>query len=109
MFSSRSMSQLHLDLAPHDVPALAVPPALAGFHRALREWFVETLGAPTEPQVRSWPEIQAGHDVLIAAPTGSGKTLSAFFSCLDRLFRLAVDQQLEGRTYVVYVSPLRAL
>ena len=51
---------------------------LAGFDPLVAEWFATRFGAPTEPQVRGWPEIRAGHDVLISAPTGSGKTLAAF-------------------------------
>lgn len=46
---------------------------------------------------------------MIAAPTGSGKTLAAFLSAIDDLVRLACDSRLEDKTYVVYVSPLKAL
>ncbi len=42
-------------------------PALAPFHPVVRRWFEETLGEPTEPQVRGWPLIRQGRDVLIAA------------------------------------------
>ncbi len=51
----------------------------------------------------------AGRDVLIAAPTGSGKTLTAFLVAIDRLLRLAVRNELTDEIRVVYVSPLRAL
>jgi ATP-dependent Lhr-like helicase len=47
--------------------------------------------------------------VLIAAPTGSGKTLTAFLACLDELFGLAADGKLTDETHVLYVSPLKAL
>jgi len=87
----------------------AVHPALADFHPLIQRWFRSTLGAPSEPQSRGWPRIMAGEDVLIAAPTGSGKTLSAFLAALDRLLRLALENRLEERTSVVYVSPLKAL
>ena len=53
--------------------------------------------------------MMAGRDTLIAAPTGSGKTLAAFLWSLNRLVRAALKGQLEDRTYVVYVSPLKAL
>src|SRR5437016_14041647 len=46
---------------------------------------------------------------MISAPTGSGKTLAAFLASLDCLLRLALSGELRDRTYVVYVSPLRAL
>ncbi len=88
-----------------------VPPhaALAPFHPVVRDWFAQTLGEPTEPQVRGWPLIREGRDVLIAAPTGSGKTLTAFLACLDELFRLAARGTLTDETRVLYVSPLKAL
>ena len=87
----------------------AVHPALGDFHPLIQRWFRTALGTPSEPQSRGWPRILAGEDVLIAAPTGSGKTLSAFLAALDRLLRLALDNRLEDRTSVVYVSPLKAL
>src|SRR6185503_10772553 len=84
-------------------------PALEGFHPVIRRWFGERLGVPSKPQIRGWPLIREGHDVLIAAPTGSGKTLSAFLACIDELFRLSLEGKLTDETRVVYVSPLKAL
>jgi ATP-dependent Lhr-like helicase len=90
-------------------------PALAGFHPAVAEWFRRRFpDGPTTPQALGWPRIAAGHDTLIAAPTGSGKTLSAFLVCIDRLYRAheRADEHAEaidGTTRVVYVSPLKAL
>ena len=78
-------------------------------HPVVAEWFVSKFGTPTEPQINGWPHILAGRDVLISAPTGSGKTLAAFLACIDRLVRKAIDGELEDRTEVVYVSPLKAL
>jgi ATP-dependent Lhr-like helicase len=72
-------------------------------------WFAERFPAPTAAQERGWPAIAAGSDTLIAAPTGSGKTLTAFLHCLDDLVRRAQANALPDRTLVVYVSPLRAL
>jgi ATP-dependent Lhr-like helicase len=86
------------------VPAM---PALAGFHPAVRDWFVERFGTPTPPQAEGWPAIQAGRHTLIAAPTGSGKTLAAFLSAIDSLFRQQPAPP--DQTQVLYVSPLRAL
>ena len=83
--------------------------ALARFHPVVNRWFTERFGTPTEPQAQGWPEIQNGRDTLIAAPTGSGKTLSAFLACLDELVREGMSGELEDRTRVVYVSPLKAL
>src|SRR4029079_19444797 len=87
----------------------AAHPALQPFHPVVQRWFAERLGEPSRPQVEGWPLIQAGEDVLIAAPTGSGKTLTAFLAALDGLFRLALERRLEDATRVLYVSPLKAL
>ena len=78
-------------------------------HPLVREWFVHRFGTPTEPQEHGWPPILAGRDTLISAPTGSGKTLAAFLACIDRLVRKALNGELQDRTEVVYVSPLKAL
>src|SRR2546423_9427190 len=82
---------------------------LERFHPLIRQWFDAHFRAPTEVQQLGWPAIQAGRDTLIAAPTGSGKTLTAFLASLDRLLRLALSGELREQTYVVYVSTLRAL
>ena len=82
---------------------------LSGFDPLIIEWFDRHFSGPTEPQVLGWPQIRAGNDVLISAPTGSGKTLSAFLICLDNLVRAARDGSLRDETSVVYVSPLKAL
>src|SRR4029078_11620181 len=73
------------------------------------EWFQTSVGVPTEVQAEAWPVIQSGRDALIAAPTGSGKTFAAFLSSIDRLFVQALGRELEDRTQVLYVSPLKAL
>jgi ATP-dependent Lhr-like helicase len=78
-------------------------------HPLVRDWFVGRFGTPTEPQVEGWPAILEGKAALISAPTGSGKTLAAFLVCIDRLVRKALRGELEDRTEVLYVSPLKAL
>jgi ATP-dependent Lhr-like helicase len=79
------------------------------FHPAVAQWFEQTFGSPTEPQLRGWPAIQSGRHALISAPTGSGKTLAAFLASLDALFRKGTQSGLPNETQVVYVSPLKAL
>jgi ATP-dependent Lhr-like helicase len=84
---------------------------LAAFHPAVRAWFERRFPlGPTEPQARGWPAIAEGRDTLIAAPTGTGKTLAAFLVCIDRLYReFQAAGRLEDETQLVYVSPLKAL
>ncbi len=80
-----------------------------GLSEPVAAWFRRRFAAPTEPQARAWPLIAAGRDTLVSAPTGSGKTLSAFLLVIDRLVRRALAGTLEDRVEAVYVSPLRAL
>src|SRR5215472_7289792 len=82
---------------------------LERFHPVIRRWFESRFGAPTAPQSHGWPRIREGADTLIAAPTGSGKTLAAFLSALDDLVAHGTSGVLEDRTFVLYVSPLKAL
>src|SRR3984957_10375962 len=83
--------------------------ALDGFHPAVAAWFRSRFTAPTPAQEQAWPAIQAGRHVLVAAPTGSGKTLSAFLAALDELVREGQAGPLPDETRIVYVSPLKAL
>ena len=77
---------------------------LSVFSEATRAWFERTFDGPTPPQVEGWPAIASGAHVLIQAPTGSGKTLTAFLYAIDRL-NATPGQGLR----VLYVSPLKAL
>ncbi|WP_434110484.1 DEAD/DEAH box helicase [Paraburkholderia caffeinilytica] len=85
--------------------------ALDDFHPAVAGWFLKTFPAPTDAQAAAWPQIRSGRSTLVAAPTGSGKTLTAFLSALDELVQqgLANGGALPDETLVVYVSPLKAL
>lgn len=89
----------------------SVPGVLAGFHPAVRTWFRATFPDVTAAQARAWPLIARRQSTLIAAPTGSGKTLTAFLAVIDDLVRqgLAQGGKLPDETRVVYVSPLKAL
>jgi ATP-dependent Lhr-like helicase len=82
---------------------------LTAFDPLVREWFEARFSTATEPQKLGWPEIRAGSDVLISAPTGAGKTLSAFLTAIDDLVRQARLGELPNQTQVLYVSPLKAL
>ncbi|WGS52990.1 DEAD/DEAH box helicase [Paraburkholderia sp. D15] len=96
------------------VATVAAPTATAAldtFHPAVANWFLKTFPAPTGAQAAAWPPIRHGRSTLVAAPTGSGKTLTAFLSALDDLVQqgLAHGGALPDETLVVYVSPLKAL
>ncbi|MDX1389453.1 MAG: DEAD/DEAH box helicase, partial [Acidobacteriota bacterium] len=80
---------------------------LQSFHPTVGAWFRERIGTPSPPQIEGWPEIRTGRHTLIAAPTGTGKTLAAFLWAIDGLLRTGND--LRDETQVLYVSPLKAL
>jgi ATP-dependent Lhr-like helicase len=86
-------------------------PALEGFHPAVSAWFRSTFPAVTPAQAKAWPLIKARRSTLVAAPTGSGKTLTAFLAVLDDLVHQGLEHghELPDQTFVVYVSPLKAL
>src|SRR5881394_1736219 len=79
------------------------------FHPAVAKWFVGHFAQTTPAQAQAWPAIKAGHHTLIATPTGSGKTLAAFLAAVDDLVHQGVEGPLADETFVVYVSPLKAL
>ena len=87
----------------------SVETVLDRLHPAVRTWFERRFGAPTDAQVAGWPAIAEGRDVLLAAPTGSGKTLSAFLMGIDALVREAEHGALPDEIRILYVSPLKAL
>mgnify|MGYP000316275862 FL=1 len=99
------------------------------FSGPTRAWFKHVFDVPTAAQSQAWPVIHAGGNALVVAPTGSGKTLCAFLSAIDRLMTGEADR-LNGsgamiapkgaadvsgerrrtrRVKVLYVSPLKAL
>jgi ATP-dependent Lhr-like helicase len=80
--------------------------SLAGFHPLIRRWFTERFGAPTDAQRQAWPIIASGQHVLVSAPTGSGKTLTAFLSVIDNL---VTGRWSGGAVRALYLSPLKAL
>ncbi|HEX5234202.1 MAG TPA: DEAD/DEAH box helicase [Silvibacterium sp.] len=89
--------------------ATADAAALALFHPVVADWFRAVFDRPTSPQTLGWPAIARGESTLILAPTGTGKTLTAFLWCLDRLMlRDANAEAVEG-CRVIYISPLKAL
>ena len=91
------------------------------FHGAVAEWFGASFAAPTPPQTEGWPAIARGESTLILAPTGSGKTLTAFLWAINRVMFPPSPRRGFGETgahasparragtRVLYVSPLKAL
>ena len=79
-----------------------------GFSAPTRDWFAGAFAAPTAAQSGAWQAIDGGDHALVVAPTGSGKTLSAFLWSIDKLLT-GTEPPTEQRCRVVYVSPLKAL
>jgi len=77
------------------------------FHPVTAAWFREAFRDVTPPQREGWPAIARGESTLILAPTGTGKTLTAFLWCLDKL--MLREPAVQPGCRVLYVSPLKAL
>ena len=86
-----------------------VPGPLERFSEATRTWFGAAFAEPTPAQAGAWEAIGAGRHALVVAPTGSGKTLSAFLWSIDRLLSTERPEDKQKRCRVLYISPLKAL
>lgn len=82
---------------------------LAQFDPLVRDWFTEKFREFALPQKYALMNIHRRENTLVSAPTGSGKTLTAFLSILNELIRLSKEKKLEDKVYCIYVSPLKAL
>jgi ATP-dependent Lhr-like helicase len=101
---------------------------LERFTPATQDWFRGAFPAPTPAQAGAWDAISAGKHALVVAPTGSGKTLSAFLWAIDSVFRERLGastgsatqaeakpstsekrEKDASRTRILYISPLKAL
>lgn len=83
--------------------------SLGIFHKHTARWFADSIGTPTAVQEAAWPAIASGDHTLVSAPTGTGKTLSAFLVFIDRLMSMAREGTLKQELYLIYVSPLKSL
>lgn len=79
------------------------------FSQYTAAWFSHALGEPTAVQKAAWPAIAAGDHTLVSAPTGTGKTLSAFLVFIDQLKEQARTGTLPEELQLIYISPLKSL
>ena len=100
--------------SPPAEPKLAITPIedsfdpLSLFHPVTAAWLRAVFERPTTPQRLGWPAIAKGDSTLILAPTGTGKTLTAFLWCIDKLMLQPAPADTHG-CRVIYISPLKAL
>lgn len=79
------------------------------FDQITASWFRRSIGMPTTVQEEAWPAIASGNHTLVSAPTGTGKTLSAFLVFIDRLKAQARNGSLKQELQLIYISPLKSL
>ena len=87
-------------------------PPMAPFdqlHLDVAAWCGEHLTVPTLPQRAAVPLGVRRQNILVASPTGTGKTLAAFLPIFSELAQARDEDRLFARTYALYISPLRAL
>ena len=87
----------------------SIEESLSSLNSYARKWFTKNFDELTPPQKYSFRLIADRKNVLITAPTGSGKTMSGFISIISRLYDYSLEGRLENKIYCLYISPLRAL
>src|SRR3989344_2070906 len=75
----------------------------------VRGWFFSKFKDFSVTQLYGVKAINDRKNILVSAPTGGTKTLTAFLSILNYLVELALKEELEDKIYAVYCSPLKAL
>jgi ATP-dependent helicase Lhr and Lhr-like helicase len=75
----------------------------------VKRWFFRRFKEFSLPQLYGVMDIHCRKNVLVSAPTGATKTLTAFLSILNELVDSAQKGRLEDKVYCIYISPLKAL
>lgn len=75
----------------------------------VKKWFFSRFKEFSLPQLYGVMEIHKRENILVSAPTGATKTLTAFLSILNELVDSAEKGILQSKVYCVYISPLKAL
>ena len=78
-------------------------------HPYIREWFFSKFKEFSLPQKFGVMEVHSRNNILISAPTGSGKTITAFLAILNELIDSSEKGILQDKVYCIYISPLKAL
>ncbi len=78
-------------------------------HPFVKEWFFSKFKEFSLPQQYGVLEVHSRNNILVSAPTGSGKTITAFLAILNELIDSSEKGLLENKVYAVYISPLKAL
>ena len=75
----------------------------------VKKWFFSKFKSFSLPQLFGVMDIHSRNNLLVSAPTGATKTLTAFLSILNELVDSSEKGVLEDKIYCVYISPLKAL
>ena len=79
----------------------------AGLHMKIRKGLTELgIKVPTPPQKKAFSPIVSGENVLLIAPTASGKTEAALLPVFDAYLKASEKPEGVG---ILYITPLRAL
>ena len=81
--------------------------AFSLFHPKVKEWiYKEGWQSLNDAQVKAaFAIMRKENDLVISAPTASGKTEAAFLPLISKL----IEEQSSGKQFIFYISPLKAL
>jgi ATP-dependent Lhr-like helicase len=80
-------------------------PVVASLHPSVKDLYITRFGPLTEAQRLAIPSVLEGKNLLLIAPTGTGKTEAAMLPVFSKLLEI---EQRNGIS-VLYITPLRAL